>query len=151
MNARGLRQVDEKIPRLVRGMHLSVVYPVYRASGAYRLNNTGATPGEWQGWRSNEGRGGRDSADPGVRRSTAIRPKLIRRRDTPLNSLKWDYVSAIVICDGRRSSYKFWSLCGTGVFSRRLASPRLALGRVPNSSGNISPDRAGRVLRNNCL
>lgn len=58
VNARGLRQVDEKIPRLARGMHLSVVYPVYRASGAYRLNNTGATPGEWQGWRRNEGRGG---------------------------------------------------------------------------------------------
>lgn len=57
VNARGLRQVDEKIPWLARGMHLSVVYPVYRASGAYRLNNAGATLRGRQGWRRNE-RGG---------------------------------------------------------------------------------------------
>jgi len=59
VNAWGLRQVDEKISRLTRGMHLSVVYPVYRASGAYRLNNTGSTHREWckgcKGCKDSEG------------------------------------------------------------------------------------------------
>jgi len=72
--------VDEKIPRLARGMHLSVVYPVYRASGAYRLNNTGAIRREWGARVAKERRGGEIRRTSSVRRSTAIRPGV----DTPM-------------------------------------------------------------------
>lgn len=79
---RGLRQVDEKISRLARRVHLSVVYPwVYRASGAYRLNNIGTTLG-WSKDDSKERekerekkKGGRTTGfgGPRERRSTAVR------------------------------------------------------------------------------
>jgi len=74
--------------------------------------------------------------------------ELIRRCDTPLNSLKWDYVSRY--CDLRKEE-----LIQISVFVRRRrgvlsASPRITEG-AEFTEQRVSPlDRAGRVLRNNC-
>ena len=74
--------------------------------------------------------------------------ELIRRCDTPLNSLKWDYVSRY--CDPRRKE----EFVQISVFVRRQgvlgASPRITEG-VEFIGQRVSlPDRAGRVLWNNC-
>lgn len=124
-------------------MHLSVVYPVYRASGAYRLNNTGAR--EWRkggegtkGWRWFGGPRGCDDARLRFDR------ELIHRCDTPLNSLKWDYISRY--CDLRRKEelIQISGFVQAPGRPRRLASPRITegaefIGQRRLSSGPCRP------------